>query len=85
MSDPVSLNFCQLTADLVSLCPSCPRGLRAGGLKWTRVSLPYRVLILSYKLSLVFSPLLSHAPFGWWAQVDSNHRPRAYQARALTC
>ena len=24
-------------------------------------------------------------PFGsWWAQVDSNHRPRAYQARALT-
>ena len=27
-------------------------------------------------------PLL---PFGnWWAQVDSNHRPRAYQARALT-
>ena len=22
---------------------------------------------------------------GWWAQVDSNHRPRAYQARALTC
>ena len=20
----------------------------------------------------------------WWAQVDSNHRPRAYQARALT-
>ncbi len=22
--------------------------------------------------------------FEWWAQVDSNHRPRAYQARALT-
>ena len=21
----------------------------------------------------------------WWAQVDSNYRPRAYQARALTC
>ena len=20
----------------------------------------------------------------WWAQVESNHRPRAYQARALT-
>ena len=50
MSDPVSLNFCQLTADLVSLYPSCLHGLRA-----------------------------------WWAQVDSNHRPRAYQARALTC
>ena len=23
-------------------------------------------------------------PQAWWAQVDSNHRPRAYQARALT-
>ena len=23
-------------------------------------------------------------PFGWWAQVDSNHRPCAYQAHALT-
>ena len=21
----------------------------------------------------------------WWGQVDSNYRPRAYQARALTC
>ena len=21
----------------------------------------------------------------WWAQVGSNHRPRAYQARALAC
>ena len=87
MSDPVSLCFHLSSADCrFSFASSfCPRGLRAGGLKWTRVSLPYRVLILSYKLSLVFSPLLSHAPFGWWAQVDSNHRPRAYQARALTC
>ena len=24
------------------------------------------------------------ASVGWWAQVDLNHRPRAYQARALT-
>ena len=23
--------------------------------------------------------------FEWWAQVDSNHRPHAYQACALTC
>ena len=30
--------------------------------------------------------LLPYAVFKvlWWAQVDSNHRPRAYQARALT-
>ena len=77
--------FHRLTAALASLRPFAHAGSVSGGLKWTRVSLPYRVLILSYKLSLVFSPLLSHAPFGWWAQVDSNHRPRAYQARALTC
>ena len=23
-------------------------------------------------------------PFGWWAQMDSDHRPHAYQACALT-
>ena len=30
--------------------------------------------------------ILAHSSFqkNWWAQVDSNHRPRAYQARALT-
>ena len=29
---------------------------------------------------------IGEIPLGnfWWAQVDSNHRPRAYQARALT-
>ena len=38
-----------------------------------------------------FATLFSFAHFSfsqkkseWWAQVDSNHRPRAYQARALT-
>ena len=33
-----------------------------------------------------FCFLLLFEPFGsWWAQVDSNHRPHAYQACALTC
>ena len=27
---------------------------------------------------------LSYCPPGYWAQMDLNHRPRAYQARALT-
>ena len=27
---------------------------------------------------------LTFISVSWWAQVDSNHRPRAYQARALT-
>ena len=27
---------------------------------------------------------LSYAPAEWWAYVDSNHRPYAYQAYALT-
>ena len=30
----------------------------------------------------LFSPLES-LRLSWWAQMDSNHRPRAYQARAL--
>ena len=32
----------------------------------------------------VFHPRSVADTVGWWAQVDSNHRPRAYQARALT-
>ena len=33
------------------------------------------------------SLLVPASPFRgiWWAQVGSNHRPRAYQARALAC
>ena len=30
------------------------------------------------------SGLIPRLFVAWWAQVDSNHRPRAYQARALT-
>ena len=36
-------------------------------------------LTRSYHLD---QPCLSHLI--WWAQMDLNHRPRAYQARALT-
>ena len=50
----------------------------------------FRVFTKFYSMS---SPLLcfrkviklaSSTSVDWWAQVDSNHRPRAYQARALT-
>ena len=45
-------------------------------------------LICSFLLKIYFIPLsmiiLRHTKCVWWAQVDSNHRPRAYQARALT-
>ena len=34
--------------------------------------------------SLKFSLSTCKTQWIWWAQVDSNHRPRAYQARALT-
>ena len=45
--------------------------------------LPYRGLnACSEKaLALRLAPSLTGL---WWAQMDSNHRPRAYQARALT-
>ena len=40
--------------------------------------------ILSFLLYSVFKvPPVDHHRF-WWAQVDSNHRPHAYQACALT-
>ena len=39
-------------------------------------------------LYMAYTPYKRFACFdciwNWWAQVDSNHRPRAYQARALT-
>ena len=47
------------------------------------VLLPYAVV----KVHAAFGRRLVRIPtqlVGWWAQVDSNHRPRAYQARALT-
>ena len=43
------------------------------------------VLLVSYSVfneHNLFS--VTYLNSDWWAQVDSNHRPRAYQARALT-
>ena len=40
-----------------------------------------------YSSFVLFSfqwPQIRCLNYTWWAQVDSNHRPRAYQARALT-
>ena len=47
-----------------------------GGLKFESHS-AFRLMCFSH---------FRHRPLSrsWWAQVDSNHRPRAYQARALT-
>ena len=54
-------------------------------LKWT-LSSPFRSDLSVFsnskpRRSLV--PCLGPAACRWWAQMDSNHRPRAYQARAL--
>ena len=38
------------------------------------------ISLFGFQWSFFADPLIC-----WWAQVDSNHRPRAYQARALTC
>ena len=42
----------------------------------------FSFLMSFFSANLLFSMQLSR--YYWWAQVDSNHRPRAYQARALT-
>ena len=54
---------------------------------WSFLLNPVNYLFVSSSVSL-YSVFNDHCPSLkglWWAQVDSNHRPRAYQARALTC
>ena len=36
---------------------------------------------------LSYTPIFKFSEINrfWWAEVDSNHRPHAYQACALTC
>ena len=45
-----------------------------------KLSVRFNIFI---RFSMIFH--LVNSSLTWWAQVDSNHRPRAYQARALTC
>ena len=46
-------------------------------------SLPFFVFLL-YIFQCAFKHLHTYyMVFVWWAQMESNHRPRAYQARAL--
>ena len=52
---------------------------KLGGLKLESLSNVPRLIYDAW--SARFDPATFVA---WWAQVDSNHRPRAYQARALT-
>ena len=53
-------------------------------IRFTFASYPY---LFSVFLLYCFLPLTSmrFSMCSWWAQVDSNHRPHAYQACALTC
>ena len=53
----------------------------AGGLKLESLSNVPRSYMRCIE-ALRLAPLRTFVR--WWAQVDSNHRPRAYQARALT-
>ena len=58
----------------------CLRFVSFGGLKLESLSNVPRLICSAWSASVWSLRLLSL----WWAQVDSNHRPRAYQARALT-
>ena len=58
--------------------PFFARTLTGGGLKWLFV-------ICSANASQVADPFSPKSlAWFWWAQMDSNHRPHAYQACALT-
>ena len=43
------------------------------------------VSLLSRFASFLHFCFIQFSRYIWWAQVGSNHRPRAYQARALAC
>ena len=58
-----------------SFLPELFAGLPAGGLYFESHSALWL---------MCFSPFRPAAFAAWWAQVDSNHRPHAYQACALT-
>ena len=54
---------------------------------WSSASLTPPQAALSFGLSRLSGVLSQECPVlkkDWWAQVDSNHRPHAYQACALT-
>ena len=48
-----------------------------------KLSVRFNISLFGFQWSFTFST--DPSVCCWWAQVDSNHRPRAYQARALTC
>ena len=72
------------TSDLVKIiCPLICSFLTLQytlfGFQWSLFLLPYLFKSMMQRWCKNFA-----AQNFWWAQVDSNHRPRAYQARALT-
>ena len=72
--------LCSFQGAIFRLFPS-PRSAFA-----SRASVLCRYFIFTLRSTLADLrqlPFPSRSRF-WWAEVDSNHRPRAYQARALT-
>ena len=79
----LSLSFPPCSLHCLANC-SYPRFLERPFLFLKTVFLNY-LFVLLYLLYSVFNEhLLANHQVCWWAQMDSNHRPRAYQARALT-
>ena len=72
----IYLLFCFTLSSLFSFQGTSDRICDLGGLKLESHS----------AFQLMCSSPFRHRSLlrSWWAQVDSNHRPRAYQARALT-
>ena len=67
---------CQQTSFWAHSKPFFLTSFEVGGLKWT-----FGIWLLRNQVAAPFAPI----PCGiWWAQMDSDHRPHAYQACALT-
>ena len=65
----------------ISACDAAPRGLSWRATTFFAPSAPEASPVCRFSL---FPVKLSRSTINWWAEVDSNHRPPAYQAGALT-
>ena len=88
------LDIVSLTCKAYFVLANCsyPRFLERPFCYWLKLIFILKTVFLNYLfvlLYLLYSVFNEHlhakhfCVFCWWAQMDSNHRPRAYQARAL--
>ena len=90
--DAKASSLCSSSLDLVFYTSSSLRfalSLTYSKIVWFFTLFTLKVCFCLFVLVFFAYYVVFNVLFGscdpWWGQVDSNYRPRAYQARALTC